>query len=87
MSSNSSAKKAIFFDLTEKEIAKGIANNLTPFLERKIREVINEFHQEKNVPIGIDEAAEWLSVSRAFVSKLISKGEINRFGIYYVSRS
>ena len=76
MNNNESNKKAILLDLSEKELAEGVARNLTPYLKQQFNDFISEFYEDKDTPISIDDAADYLGVSRSTFSKILNRGEI-----------
>jgi hypothetical protein len=73
---SSKEKKAILLDLTDKEIAQGVAKNLMPFLKQQFDDFITEFYEDKNVPMSMEDACHWLGVGRTTFSKIISRGDI-----------
>ena len=69
-------KKAILLDLTDKEIAQGVAKNLMPLLKQQFDDFITEFYEDKDVPMSMEDACHWLGVGRTTFSKIISRGDI-----------
>jgi len=76
MNTDESQKKAILLDLSEKELAQGVAKNLMPFLKQQFNDFITEFYQDKDVPISLEDAANYLGVGRTTFSKIINRGDI-----------
>ena len=76
MTNDTSQKKAILLDLTDKELAQAVADNLRPLFKEQIREVIDEFYQDQEEPISMEQACDWLGIGRTTFSKIINSGEI-----------
>ena len=69
-------KSAVMINLTEKQIALGVAKHLKPLLREEINSILTEKKEDEAKPISMAEAAHWLGLSRTTFSGIVGKGEI-----------
>ena len=74
MSKNNS--KAILLDLTEEQIALGVAQNLEPLIREQVNYILEAKTEDEEAPMGMQESAEFLKVSRTTFSKIIGENQI-----------
>lgn len=70
-------KNAIMVNYSDKELAKGVANELKYFITAHIHEILNEKSEDEDNPMSMSDAAQWLGVSRTTLSKLVGRGEVH----------
>tara|TARA_S200000501_G_C20495929_1_gene600350 strand:- start:166 stop:483 length:318 start_codon:yes stop_codon:yes gene_type:complete len=68
-------KNAIMVNYSDKEFAKGVANELKAFITAHIHQILNEKTEDEDNPMSMTDAAKWLSVSRTTFSKILGRGE------------
>lgn len=69
-------KTGMFLNFTEQELAQSLATNLEPLIEQQVQKVLDQKKEEEGKPLRMEEAADFLRVSRTTFSKLVGKGEI-----------
>lgn len=69
-------KNAIMVNYSDKELAKGVANELKDFISAEIHQILNEKTEDEDTPMSMSDAANWLGVSRTTLSKLVGRGEV-----------
>ena len=68
--------KAILLDLTEEQIARGVAQNLEPLIREQVNHILDLKTEDEEAPMGMRESAEFLKVSRTTFSKIIGENQI-----------
>ena len=66
----------MFLNFTQKELAKDLANNLEPLIERQVEKLLDRKSEDEERPSSMSEASDFLDLSRTTFSKLVGKGEI-----------
>lgn len=69
-------KKSIMIDYSPSELAYGVFQNLSPLIEEKFRQILDEKDDKNAPPLSMAESADWLGVSRTTFSRLVAKGEL-----------
>jgi hypothetical protein len=70
-------KNAIMLNYSDKELAKGVANELKDFITAHIHQILNEKTEDEDNPMSMTDAAKWLGISRTTLSKIVARGEVN----------
>ena len=69
-------KTGTFLNFTLQELEQGLANHLLPSIREEIEKIHKEKPEDDDNPITLEEAAEFMKVSRSTFSGWIGKGEI-----------
>ena len=69
-------KKSIMIDYTPSELAYGVFQNLSPMIEEKVKQILQEKKDDESKPLSMEESADWLGVSRSTFHKILSRGEL-----------
>jgi predicted DNA-binding transcriptional regulator AlpA len=77
MENNSKESKALMIDYDAKQLAKDTAVHLEPIIYEIVEAIEQKAKNKQAKAISLAEAADFLSISRASMSKLISQGEIH----------
>lgn len=76
MDNNSKESKALMIDYDAKQLAKDTAAHLEPIIYEIVEAIEQKAKNKQAKAMSLAEAADFLSISRASMSKLISQGEI-----------
>lgn len=77
MENNSRESKALMIDYDAKQLAKDTAAHLEPIIYDIVEAIEQKAKNKQAKAMSLAEAADFLSISRASMSKLISQGEIH----------
>lgn len=70
-------RSAVLLNLTGEQIARDVAKNLEPLIEKQVNRVLDLKKEDEESPLTMSEAADFLVLSRTTFSKLVGKGEIH----------
>lgn len=70
-------RSAVLLNLTGEQIAKDVAKNLEPLIERQVNKVLDQKTEDEESPLTMSEAAEFLVLSRTTFSQIVGRGEIH----------
>ena len=73
---NQKERKAILMDLTEEQLAQGVAHYIAPFIKEQINSILSQKKEDESKPLSMADAADWLTISRTLFSKYVGEGRI-----------
>jgi len=69
-------RSAVLLNLTGEQIARDVAKNLEPLIEKQVNKLLDQKSEDEESPLTMSEAADFLVLSRTTFSKIVGKGEI-----------
>tara|TARA_A100001011_G_C13733774_1_gene604580 strand:+ start:89 stop:436 length:348 start_codon:yes stop_codon:yes gene_type:complete len=69
-------KSAVLLNLTGEQLAEDVSKHLHPLIREQVNYILDEQREDNHPPMTMDEACDYLGISRGTLSKLVGQGKI-----------